>query len=309
MCYMSSADTADIRFEARLRRLSQSITYPAEGFFGPHSVSWKINRETAVYLGGMRALLMQLAHPKVAQGISDHSRVNDDLVGRFVRTFVPVYQVIFGTRDQALEAAAIMHKVHGWVHGVLTENTGRHRKGDAYDALDPILVRWVWATLVDSAMRMYELFVGELSDDAKARYYRESLRFTRLMGLYDESVPPDWRAFEFWMSRTLHSDEIGVSLTARKFTRRLLGAPGSLGPVGFGSRLIAAGTLPPHLRDGFHLVIEYRAHGVSNGVEGGEGAIEFDARFLDDFGAVHSHSERLRAADIDSDDDHSISIF
>ena len=73
-----------------------------EGLFGPASVKWRVDREAAIFLGAGRALLLQLAHPWVAAAIADQSRVFDDPLGRFHRTFKVMFTMVFGTLDQAL---------------------------------------------------------------------------------------------------------------------------------------------------------------------------------------------------------------
>src|SRR5208337_3656057 len=76
------------------------------GVFGPDSVTWKVDREAAIFLGAGRALLLQLAHPWVATAIAEHSRVLADPIGRFHRTFRVMFTMVFGTLDQALAGAA-----------------------------------------------------------------------------------------------------------------------------------------------------------------------------------------------------------
>ena len=66
---MESVEPA--RFSERLRGWAEHVD-PVAGFYGPGSITWKVNREAAIYLGGMRALLMQIAHPKVARGVAEH---------------------------------------------------------------------------------------------------------------------------------------------------------------------------------------------------------------------------------------------
>ena len=74
------------------------------GFYGPGSVAWKVGRETAVLLGGSRAVLMQLAHPLVAMGVSAHSSYMSDPFGRAMRTFMHGEMLMFGSLEKAHQA-------------------------------------------------------------------------------------------------------------------------------------------------------------------------------------------------------------
>src|SRR5213594_226978 len=75
-----------------------------QGLFGPESAIWRVNRESAVTLGGTCALLMQLAHPRVAAGVRDHSRFEEDTVGRLRRTLDLTMTIVFGSRSAAMHA-------------------------------------------------------------------------------------------------------------------------------------------------------------------------------------------------------------
>ena len=61
-------------------------------------------------------MLLQVAHPKIAQGVADHSRYREDPLGRGIRTFTAVYSIVFGTRDEAIAAAQRVRSC-GWYHG------------------------------------------------------------------------------------------------------------------------------------------------------------------------------------------------
>jgi uncharacterized protein (DUF2236 family) len=68
----------DEDFELQLRFVRVHAAGSLAGVLGPDSVSWRINRETALFLGAGRALLMQLAHPWVVTAVADHSHVFAD---------------------------------------------------------------------------------------------------------------------------------------------------------------------------------------------------------------------------------------
>src|SRR6188472_2825356 len=128
----------------------------AAGYFGPDSVSWRVNRETTVLFGGARALLMQAAHPLVIAGARQTGFYERDAWKRLERTLQLQYTITFGSRREADEAARRIRRVHDAVHGV-DEVTGL-----PYDANDPELLLWVHACLVDSALEFERLTVGRL---------------------------------------------------------------------------------------------------------------------------------------------------
>src|SRR5438270_12538407 len=78
---------------------------PLAGIFGPSSISWKIDRESALFLGAGRAALLQLAHPWVAAALDRHLNLRDDAVARCHNTFRIVFTMIFVTLSQALAAS------------------------------------------------------------------------------------------------------------------------------------------------------------------------------------------------------------
>src|SRR5260221_12634862 len=98
--------------ESSLDTVCKAAAGSREGVFGPASLTWRIDREAAIFLGAGRALLLQLAHPWVAAGIAEHSRALADPIGRFHRTFNTVFTMVFGTPNKALPPAPGVHRRH-----------------------------------------------------------------------------------------------------------------------------------------------------------------------------------------------------
>jgi uncharacterized protein (DUF2236 family) len=238
------------------RLVQQQLPWPTDpkmGVFGPDSLTWRINREVVLHSAGPRALLMQMAHPKVAQGVADHSNFREDPYGRAIRTFSTVYSMLFGTREEVSRASARVHSVHKSVEGTLAHSSGRHKAGSSYHANDPELLRWVFATLIDSAIFAYDLLVQPLSEQEKALCYQESLQTALLFGLSSEHLPGSWPAFSSWLEDTLESDEIVISPIGYELGDILLRGPYGLRPFAPGLRIITAGMLHPKLRQGYGL--------------------------------------------------------
>src|ERR1700685_256520 len=137
------------------------------GFFGPGSITWRLNRESAVFLGAGRAALLQLAHPWVAVALAHHSSLLHDAVGRFHSTFRVIYTMLFGTRAQAIAASKQLYQRHTGICGELPQ--GRH-----YEANEVAALLWVYATLVDSAILAYDFVLPPLLSAEREQYYAES---------------------------------------------------------------------------------------------------------------------------------------
>ncbi|MBS2011630.1 MAG: DUF2236 domain-containing protein [Deltaproteobacteria bacterium] len=238
--------------EQMLEELRREIRDPADGLHGPSSFVWTVDREAVLFLGGGRAALLQLAHPFVAHAVDQHSQTRTDPLGRFQRTFENVFAMVFGDFDSAVRSSLRVHKVHTRIHGVLDEDVGIFPKGHSYRANDEASLMWVHATLVDSAIQMFELIVRPLTADEKDTYYAETKRFARLFGISDRVLPPDWISFRHYWKAMLESGEIAVGRPAKEIARFLF-TPRRPSYAGFVRwvEILTAGLLPEAVREGF----------------------------------------------------------
>jgi uncharacterized protein (DUF2236 family) len=226
---------------------------PREGLFGPASVKWRIDREALMFLGAGRALLLQLAHPWVAAAIADQSRVFDDPLGRFHRTFKVMFTMVFGTVDQALAAARVLYRRHGAVTGILPEAAGPFAAGSPYRANDVAALRWVHATLVETAMLAHDLVLPPLTDEAREQYWREAKLFAALFGIPGDSLPPDWKSFTAYTQAMSESDELTVTTAARDIAQQIFSGAATTMPPPLWYRALTAQMLPARLRTAFEL--------------------------------------------------------
>src|ERR671937_680596 len=143
------------------------------GLFGPESLTWRVNREGVLLLGGGAALTLQVAHPLVAAGVAEHSNYREDPWGRLYRTLDLTTKIVFGSTKTAKEASDRIKRVHARVHGVTKEPGGRYPVGTPYDARDPELLMWVHATLVNTSLLVYTRYVGSLTIAEQQGYYEE----------------------------------------------------------------------------------------------------------------------------------------
>jgi uncharacterized protein (DUF2236 family) len=247
----------------------------ADGYFGPTSVTWKVAREAAMFLGGPRALLLQIAHPAVAAAVEQHSDFRHDPMGRGQRTFEIMYAIIFGDRGSAARAIGRMTRRHAPVHGAVAEASASPWSGRAYHAGDPTLLLWVHATLVDTALTVYERTVRPLPAAEAERYWQESRLLGELFGIPREHLPRTLADFRAYVREIIDGPMLQVGAVARSQWDALASAPPSNGLASIYGRawaqrwktlvdlaplrmtsaslthLLAAGMLPPRLREAF----------------------------------------------------------
>ncbi|UFZ05201.1 DUF2236 domain-containing protein [Bradyrhizobium ontarionense] len=238
------------------RCMDEVLSAPAvagDGVLGPDSVMWRVHREAALFLGAGRALLLQLAHPWVAAGIAEQSKVFADPLGRFHRTFGIVYTMVFGTRAQAVAVARRLYRRHAAVDGVMPETVGPFAAGSRFLANDVDALRWVHATLVETAMMSYGLLCPPLTAAEREQYWSEATRFARLFGIPQEVLPPDWDAFKAYTADMMDSETLTVGPAARDIAQRIFSGEATwIGPPRWFTALTAE-MLPERLQLAFEL--------------------------------------------------------
>lgn len=240
--------------EASLAALRRQIRDPRAGILGPRSIAWQIGGDLAVFLGGGRAALLQLAHPVVAYAIAQHSYTRADVAGRFQRTFRSVFAMVFGDLDGAFIAARRVHAIHAAIHGAIPEAVGGWPAGTPYHANDADVLRWVCATLVDTTLVLRELLDGPVPDAIKDEYVIEMNRFAALFGIPDGLRPDSYRAHAAYMRDMIASDRLVVAPCAREMASFLIGRAGRRQtPLGRITEAVTALLLPPHLASQFGL--------------------------------------------------------
>jgi uncharacterized protein (DUF2236 family) len=225
----------------------------SKGIFGPNSLSWRVNRESALFLGAGRAGLLQLAHPWVAAALDQHSNLRNDPLARFHNTFRVIFTMIFGSLGQALAASRHLYHMHTSIVGELPEAAAGYARRSRYAANEVHALRWVYATLVESALLAYECALPPLQPEERDAYYAESKTVAALFGLAPEELPADWPAFEAYMSAMAASAELGVNDLSREMASRILHGRGSWVPVPHWYRSLTAEWLPERFREEFVL--------------------------------------------------------
>jgi uncharacterized protein (DUF2236 family) len=233
------------------------------GLFGPGSTAWHIARERAVLAGGPAALLLQVAHPLVGEGVRAHSGFSADPLKRLRGTLDAVLTVTFGDHQQVRAAAGYVARKHRPVEGVLPEASTSLPAGTPYRADDPHLSLWVFATLVWSAVEVTETFLRPVPPEERDAYYRDMTRMAHLFNVPDELLPPAYAELEQYVRRQV-GEVLDVGPAARLIARQILEpdppiVPRPLGPL---ASILAAGVLPPRLREAYGLPWRRRERAV-----------------------------------------------
>jgi uncharacterized protein (DUF2236 family) len=213
-----------------------------EPLLGPGTVTWLVNREGTLLVGGGRALLLQVAHPLVMAGVEQHSNYDSDPWGRLIGTLETTFQIVFGDPESSAAASARLRRRHDHVKGTSAE-------GVPYDAQDPALMIWVWATLVESALVVYERCVAALSDEQRDRFYEEQKLFAYACGVPQGACPESYGDFTSYYERVL-AEELRVTPGARAVADSIVNTPVPLPlrPLLGANALLTAGLLPEPLR-------------------------------------------------------------
>lgn len=238
---------------------------PEQGLFQPGCWLRRVSAEPALLFGGGRALLLEVAHPLVAAGVAEHSDFRGDPFGRLQRTLDAMSAIVFRPRAAALAAARRVELAHERVRGTLPCAAGPFPAGTAYSGRDPELVRWVWATLVDTALLVYQHFVAPLPGAAVSAYYADQRAVARLLGVPEALLPRTPQEFREYFDSMLGGDSLVVTAQARAIAAAVLDPALSVA----GRRRVAdltAALLPPRLRRDFGLAWDEERAGRVQGL-------------------------------------------
>lgn len=156
--------------------LRHTRDFPGDpGLCGPGSISWRVIGDVSVFIGGIRALLIQAAHPEVVAGVDDHSRYRDDPLGRLSRTSFYVTSATFGAMPEVKEAIDLVNSAHQGV-------SGTSHRGQAYSASTPELAAWVHNSLTDSFLESYQRFGGRLNSAEADQFVVEQSQVGEMLG-------------------------------------------------------------------------------------------------------------------------------
>ena len=206
------------------------------------SVCWQVFRNpVSLFIGGVTAVILELAEPRVRAGVWGHSSFRTDPLERLQRTGLAAMVTVYGARSVAEPMIAGVNRAHAAVAGITPE-------GDPYAALDPELLDWVQATAAFGFLQAYRAFVREVPLPARDLFYAEGEPAARLYGAI--GAPRSEAEFERLFERM--SPRLGPSPVVDEFLGIMRRAP--ILPVG--ARILqpallraAISLLPAPLRD------------------------------------------------------------
>jgi uncharacterized protein (DUF2236 family) len=217
------------------------------------TITERINGERVILLAWGRAILMQLAHPLVAQGVADHSTFRETTLERVRRlhgTIKAMLDLTFGDANTSATAADRINAIHDRVHGRLAEPAGQWPAGTPYSATDPQLLTWVEATLLDSMPLAYQQLVAPLALEDVDAYCHEASAASGRLRIPAGLVPASRAALDTYLHTVMDSDVLAVTSRARELAREVIDPPGVrvLWPASTVARLASIGWLPPRIR-------------------------------------------------------------
>jgi len=158
------------------RRIDFSRPLGEAAFAAPDSVSWRICKNpVALFVGGVAAVILELAEPHVRSGVWEHSSFRRDPMGRLRRTGMAAMVTVYGARSIAAPMIAGVVRMHGKV-------AGETPAGVSYSANDAHLLTWVQATASWGFAEAYNRYVAPLEPQEFDALYREALPTSRLYG-------------------------------------------------------------------------------------------------------------------------------
>lgn len=246
---------SDEQFDRQLAVVHGKVPHPEVGMFGPQSQMWRMLRYVAPgALGSGAALTLQISHPWVTAAIDEHSITRKDPLKRGRNTFRYLLQMIYGDRDQAMQAARDVRMIHDKVSGSLPYETNSFAAGSEYRANEVQAMIWVHATLWHTIVTTFEQSIEKMTPAEKERFYQETKLFAYMFGIPDEALPRSWPEFDEYVQGMKASGTLQATPASKELFGYLFGWHGFTLylPLKY-AKLAAAANLPPDLRQQYGL--------------------------------------------------------
>lgn len=199
----------------------------------------------ALVLGGLRAILLQLADPVVAAAVAEHSDFARDPMKRLRNTLAFVYAIALGTPEQARAAARRVNGAHTGIPG----------------SVDPARQLWVAATLYETSITVHERLFGPIDDALADEVYRRNAAIGTALQVTDDLWPADRAAFDdYWRAKL---STIEVTDAARRVARELFAARAAAWWVRLAMPIVrdlTVGLLPREVRAAYRLRLRPRRY-------------------------------------------------
>ena len=158
---------------------------PGPRWFESGSPITRVHGDASMFVGGIRALLLQTLHPAAMRAVSEHSGFRGDMWGRLARTSRFLAVTTFGHAEDAQQAVDVVRAIHDRVTGTLDDGT-------PYAASDPHLLKWIHVAEVDSFLLAHTVYGKEPLDQAERdTYVAQTAEVARRLGVLD---PPTTEA-------------------------------------------------------------------------------------------------------------------
>lgn len=158
---------------------------PGPRWFEPDSPIARVHGDAAMFVGGIRAVLLQTLHPAAMRGVAEHSGYRGDMWGRLARTSRFIAVTTFGHAEDAEAAVAMVRRIHDHVNGTMPDGT-------PYSASDPHLLLWIHVAEVDSFLRVHQTYGARpLNAAERDEYVAQTAEVARRLGVID---PPTTEA-------------------------------------------------------------------------------------------------------------------
>jgi uncharacterized protein (DUF2236 family) len=188
---------------------------PGPRWFDPDSAIVRVHGDASMFVGGIRALLLQSLHPVAMRAVSEHSGYRGDMWGRLARTSRFLAVTTFGTADDAQQAVDVVRSIHDRVTGTMPDGT-------PYVASDPHLLKWVHLAEIDSFLLAHQVYGKEPLDQARRdEYVAQTGEVARRLGVLE---PPTTEA-EMREALESYRPELRGTEAAREAVRYLLFKP------------------------------------------------------------------------------------
>lgn len=158
---------------------------PGPRWFEADSPIARVHGDASMFIGGIRAILLQTLHPKAMTAVAEHSGYRGDMWGRLARTSQYLAVTTFGTETHAEQAVQAVRRIHERISGTMPD-------GSTYRASDPHLLAWVHAAEIDSFLLAHQTYGQHPLDQAgRDLYVAQTAEVARRLGVLD---PPTTEA-------------------------------------------------------------------------------------------------------------------
>ncbi len=158
---------------------------PGPRWFEPGSPITRVHGDAAMYVGGIRAVLLQTLQPAAMTAVAEHSGYRGDMWGRLARTSRFLAVTTFGTADDAQQAVDVVRAIHDRVTGTMPDGT-------PYAASDPHLLTWVHVAEIQSFLLAHRRYGAHPLDQAGYdEYVAQAAQIASRLGVVD---PPTTEA-------------------------------------------------------------------------------------------------------------------